>query len=211
MDDRKVLNLAIMVGLLLILLAGLVGLIQATPARAAPVASAWETSGTSGGAERISLVPADLPARPGLVLPPSLPPGGPLLQTPVLTITKSANPNPVNAGSMLVYTIVVRNSGDTAATGTIITDGLDAQVSFVSASDGGTSNSGVVTWSPVSVGAGLTIPRSLQVKVGSNVCLQPFNGVLDCRNRLRLIGGMGLPGRIKKTGHLNDQPAHHLL
>jgi uncharacterized repeat protein (TIGR01451 family) len=165
MNGRKHYDLAIVFGLLLILSAGLVGLVQATPVQASSAASALEASGTSGGGERISVAPADLTARPGQVIPPSMPPGGPLLDTAVLTLTKRANPDPVNAGDVLTYTVTVYNGGGADAIGTIITDGLDTRVDFASASDGETPNSGVVTWNVGVITAGHTITRSLWVTV----------------------------------------------
>jgi uncharacterized repeat protein (TIGR01451 family) len=165
MNGRTLLKLAIVFGLLLILSAALAGLVQASPVQASPAASALETSWTSDEAERILIAPADLTARPGLAIPPSLPPGGPLLDTAVLTLTKRANPDPANGGDVLTYTITVYNGGNANATGTIITDRLDTRVNFASASDSGTSNSGVVTWNVGVITAGHTITRSLWVTV----------------------------------------------
>jgi uncharacterized repeat protein (TIGR01451 family) len=151
MIDRKDFNLAMVFGLLLLLSAALVGLIQASPVQAASAAPAGPT------------------ARPWLMIPPALPPGEPLHQVPVLTITKQADPNPVNAGDVLTYTIVVYNGGDAPATDLVITDVLDSGVSFVWASDGGGEDSGVVGWALSSVAVNETITRSLRVTVNSNV------------------------------------------
>ena len=53
----------------------------------------------------------------------------------------------VSASSNLVYTISVTNFGPSSASSVVVTDTLPAGVSFVSASGGGTNNSGVVSWS----------------------------------------------------------------
>lgn len=50
-----------------------------------------------------------------------------------LRITKSDNPDPVNVGSVLTYTIQVQNLGPDAATGVTVTDQLPRGVDFVSA------------------------------------------------------------------------------
>lgn len=50
-----------------------------------------------------------------------------------LRITKTDNPDPVNVGSTLVYTIQVQNLGPDAATGVVVTDQLPKEVDFVSA------------------------------------------------------------------------------
>lgn len=50
-----------------------------------------------------------------------------------LSITKTDSPDPVNLGSILTYTIQVRNLGPEAATGVTVTDQLPKGVDFVSA------------------------------------------------------------------------------
>ena len=51
-----------------------------------------------------------------------------------LSIAKSDSPDPVNVGSVLTYTIQVRNLGPDAASGVTVTDRLPKGVDFVSAS-----------------------------------------------------------------------------
>ncbi len=88
--------------------------------------------------------------------------------TPVLTITKRADPDPVNAGEELTYTIVVTNGSPTDdATNTVITDTLDGNVSFASASDSGEYDAGAVTWDVGLLAANNTISRTLVVTVDS--------------------------------------------
>ncbi len=57
-----------------------------------------------------------------------------------LAVTKSDNPDPVNVGDNLTYTITVTNNGPNNATGVTVTDTLPAAVTFVSASAGCTYN-----------------------------------------------------------------------
>ncbi|HZT05494.1 MAG TPA: DUF11 domain-containing protein [Chloroflexota bacterium] len=52
-----------------------------------------------------------------------------------LSISKIANPNPVNAGGTATYTITITNSGQTAAPGTAVEDALPAGVHFLAAAD----------------------------------------------------------------------------
>lgn len=64
-------------------------------------------------------------------------------------IQKSDAPDPVYPGQNLTYTITVRNNTpDVVANGIVVTDTLDPNVTFVSASDGGTHNGGLVSWLP---------------------------------------------------------------
>jgi uncharacterized repeat protein (TIGR01451 family) len=158
MDGRKLLKLVVMTGLLLSLLASLMGLIQAAPALAADSVSQGQATGFAPWLENMS-------ARSRPVSPPALPPKIPLLQQPILIVTKSADPDPVNAGEALTYTITVANGGDNIATGTIITDALDSNVRFARASDDGMHNAGVVTWEVGGTPAGQTITRTLWVTV----------------------------------------------
>ncbi len=158
MDGRKLLKLVVMAGLLLGLLASLVGLIQAAPALAADSASKGQAAEFTPRLENIS-------TRSRPVSPPALPPKIPLLQQPILTVTKRANPDPVNAGDVLTYTIAVANGGDAGATGVIITDTLDSNVRFARASNDGAHHAGVVTWEVEGIPAEQTITRTLWVTV----------------------------------------------
>ena len=51
-----------------------------------------------------------------------------------LSLTKSDSPDPVSTNGTLTYTIAVANGGPLAATSVVVTDTLDNQVDFVSAS-----------------------------------------------------------------------------
>ena len=63
-----------------------------------------------------------------------------------LSVTKVGPPT-VNAANNIVYTLTVANAGPSAATSVVVTDALPANVTFVSATVGGTTNaSGAVFW-----------------------------------------------------------------
>src|SRR4029077_19392273 len=61
-------------------------------------------------------------------------------------VTMSALPAQVRAGGTLTYTLTFGNPGSAAVAGTLSLP-IPAGLSFVSASDGGTSSGGTVTWS----------------------------------------------------------------
>ena len=163
MTRRKLFNLALIFSSSLALVIALIALSQAPPATAATPVTVLHGVGASPVVEGIPLATGG----PGLVQPPSLPRRGPVLQeSPILTMTKSATPDPVNAGEVLSYTIVVFNGGTGIATGVVITDPLDSAVSFAGASDGGSLNSsGVVTWNVGGIEIGQAITRTLWVTV----------------------------------------------
>jgi uncharacterized repeat protein (TIGR01451 family)/MYXO-CTERM domain-containing protein len=69
--------------------------------------------------------------------------------SPTLSLTDTAMPSPLQAGSQLTYTLTFANNGSDAAHGVALIDTLPAQTTFVSASNGGTYDSGSkqVSWS----------------------------------------------------------------
>jgi uncharacterized repeat protein (TIGR01451 family) len=77
---------------------------------------------------------------------------------PVLTVTKEIDGpgGALVAGGPLTYTLTVSNSGHLAATGTVVSDAVPANATYVS---GGSESGGVVTWS------GLTVPAGSEMDV----------------------------------------------
>ncbi len=86
---------------------------------------------------------------------------------PVLSISKTDGPDPVNAGSNLTYTISYSNTGNANATGVVISDTIPANTAFVSATGGGTQLAGVVTWNIGGLAAGASGTVTLVVSVNS--------------------------------------------
>ncbi len=68
-------------------------------------------------------------------------------------------------GEQLTYTITLTNSGGTPATNYGVTDTLDPNVTFVSASNGGTAAGGAVAWTGLTVPANGTLVLSVVVQV----------------------------------------------
>ena len=91
-------------------------------------------------------------------------------EDPIVATTMSA-PATATAGSNITYTIGYENLGPKASSNAKITDELPDNVSFVSATGGGSYNAsnGIVTWNLGAVGVGATGTRSLTVKVGGGV------------------------------------------
>jgi len=80
-----------------------------------------------------------------------------------VVVTKSA-PAVVDAGGSLVYTITLTNRGPAPAAAVVVTDTLPSQVTFVSASDGGTRAGRVITWPAVTtLGVGQVITYTVTV------------------------------------------------
>lgn len=67
---------------------------------------------------------------------------------PVLRLTKTATPEPVSAGGALTYQLTFENLGSAPATGLVLTDLLDPNLTFSGQTGGGVYNPGTrtVTW-----------------------------------------------------------------
>jgi uncharacterized repeat protein (TIGR01451 family) len=106
-----------------------------------------------------------------------------------VTITKSVADTNGNGraepGEQLIYTIELRNGGGTDVTGYGVTDPLDANTTFVSASDGGTHSGGVVTWSGLTVPAGGSLTLDVVVTVNATIP----DGVTQIGNLAYQTGG----------------------
>jgi uncharacterized repeat protein (TIGR01451 family) len=94
--------------------------------------------------------------------------------TPALSIFKTDNPDPVQMGKRLTYTIMVENTGNADATDVTITDTLPTDTAFAWADAGGSLVNDQVHW------AGKTIPasRSLTVSFAVSVTGPLSNGTV---------------------------------
>jgi uncharacterized repeat protein (TIGR01451 family) len=85
---------------------------------------------------------------------------------PSLTIIKTDDPDPVNAGDILTYTITVTNSGNATATGVTIVDDYDETVLTIIDADGGFDDGYTITWDGgISIPAGDSISYTITATV----------------------------------------------
>jgi uncharacterized repeat protein (TIGR01451 family) len=118
-----------------------------------------------------------------------------------LAVSKTACPTVAVPGGLLTYTISYSNTGANPATGVVVTDTLPAGTSFVSASDNGSANAGVVTWSvgTVPVGGGGT--RTLVVLVNAANGASLNNKVTaQAANSGTATNGLGLDTAVSNAG-----------
>jgi uncharacterized repeat protein (TIGR01451 family) len=84
--------------------------------------------------------------------------------TPLADIaTTLTGPAVVFAGANFSYTVLVSNQGPSAAGTLLVSDPLPAGATFASASDGGVSNAGLVTWSLPGLDSGAAAIFTLSV------------------------------------------------
>lgn len=81
-----------------------------------------------------------------------------------LEVIKTDAPDPVNVSNTITYTITVTNLSTVNATNVTISDTLPAQVTFISASPGCVHNNSVVTCTIASIGANLSVNRTITVQ-----------------------------------------------
>ncbi len=79
------------------------------------------------------------------------------------TVTDASGNGIAEPGETLTYQITLTNTGSSAATGYDVTDQLDPNTSFVSATNGGAHAAGVITWT------GLTVPAQVGATPGTLV------------------------------------------
>jgi len=86
---------------------------------------------------------------------------------PVPRINVVAFPNPVNEGDNVTYTITYQNTGNSAATGVVVTDALSDRMEFISASDGGVfePDTRLITWTLGELSPGEVQTRLVQARV----------------------------------------------
>jgi len=121
---------------------------------------------------------------------------------PVLTMTQRDTPDPVVAGEILYYTIVITNSGNENATGVVVTETYDANVSFVYANPSPQEGSGNRRWVFGSLPAGGSQTIEVVVRVASPL---PVGTVLT--NRVALDTDQTLPFTVTETTQVLSQPA----
>ncbi len=87
---------------------------------------------------------------------------------PDLVIHKNTAETYFEAGQVVTYTLTYRNEGTQGATGVVITDTLDANLTYLSSSPSGTHQNGVVTWNIGHLEAGEQGSIQLTVRVSDD-------------------------------------------
>jgi len=113
--------------------------------------------------------------------------------TPALTVSITDAPDPVAAGANLTYTIAYANNGTATATGVVLTDPIPANTTFVSATNGGTSNGSSVSWNLGTLAAGGSGSVQAVVRVTSPLAngssITNGSGSIDCAETAAVTAG----------------------
>jgi uncharacterized repeat protein (TIGR01451 family) len=117
---------------------------------------------------------------------------------PALVVSKTDSGKPVGPGSTIDYSMTIRNMGNAAATGLTVTDKLPANTTFVSADNGGTYASGVVTWTGLSVPAGGQLVLHFSVTIAANLSAS-VTGIVNDGIAIHGDGGVSATGSPHTT------------
>ena len=88
---------------------------------------------------------------------------------PALTITKTDNQTQTTPGATLTYQIIVTDVSGIVGQNIVVRDALPTELTFVSASDGGTNASGLVIWPGPTIQPGQSKTLTLTATVKSTV------------------------------------------
>jgi uncharacterized repeat protein (TIGR01451 family) len=91
------------------------------------------------------------------------------------------------SGEVVIFTMVVGNSGTVAANNFTVKDYLPAGLTFVAAQNGGTHSAGVVTWNGISLAPGATTTVSFTAK---------FTGLVKKTNYAEVCDYNGMSGSL---------------
>ncbi len=110
-----------------------------------------------------------------------------------LAIAKTGPAN-VNAATNFSYTISVTNFGPSSASSVVVTDTLPVGVAFVSASVGGTNNSGLVNWSLGTLATGQASNLTVTVTAPANgVALTNVANVISSTGDTNILNNLTPP------------------
>ena len=82
-----------------------------------------------------------------------------------LVVTQDNGRDELEAGETVSYVLTIANQGIVTATGVVVSDVLPANAAFISASDGGAFDSGVVTWPPLDLMPDASLNRIVTVQI----------------------------------------------
>jgi uncharacterized repeat protein (TIGR01451 family) len=105
----------------------------------------------------------------------------------ILSLIKGDNPDPVDAGELLTYSITYSVSGREPAPDVVLQDTIPAHTTFVSATSGGAESGGVVTWNLGTLNPGASDTVQVTVRVDT-----PLVNGTTLRNAIVISDSSGL-------------------
>jgi uncharacterized repeat protein (TIGR01451 family) len=145
--------------------------------------------------------------------PPGAPPAPPVVSSttvsvtaPRLDITKTGSPANPTAGDLITYTITYTNSGSAAATQVVVEDLLDLNLSFDTASNGGSFDAatGLVRWQLPDLAPGASGQVSFRARVASTL---PDGTVIENRAGINALEQNPAPFAASDSRSVSGAPA----
>jgi uncharacterized repeat protein (TIGR01451 family) len=101
-------------------------------------------------------------------LPPPIVPVPPFGEA-IVTVDKSADRQEAQAGSVILYTVTIRNEGQTSTEDLVVEDSFTAGTVTVEEAGGGVMTGNGITWTGVRIGANSTRVLQYRVRVGAGM------------------------------------------
>ncbi len=127
---------------------------------------------------------------------------------PTLSIFKTDNPDPVQRGERLTYTIRVKNTGNADATNVTITDTLPTDTAFAWADTGGSLVNDQVHWAGKTIRANSSLTVSFTVSVTSS--LSNNTVITNAHYRATCAEGISAVGASVTTVITVAEPPHQV-
>jgi uncharacterized repeat protein (TIGR01451 family) len=118
---------------------------------------------------------------------------------PNFTLIKSVDRVSAGPADTLNYTISYKNVGSAAATSVVLRDTVPANTTFISASNGGTLSSGVVTWNLPNVAINESLAVTMQVRLPKPML---YNSVAQISNKAT-ISAFGITDKTSSPALTN--------
>jgi len=92
----------------------------------------------------------------------------PVIAAPEISITKTDGKTNLDPDELNTYTLTITNNGNQDATGVVITDTLPLSLGYLTSSDSGVFASPTITWPTITLAAGQTVTRTVDVVVADS-------------------------------------------
>jgi len=153
----------------------------------------------------------------GLLPPPNYPPVLPPIGGALITVDKSADRQEAQPGSVILYTVTIRNAGGGSVPDMVVEDTFSSGNITVEEAGGGVITGNGITWTGLSLGANSTRVLQYRVRVSpsmrngeivsNTVTVRSAAGVMTDTEQVRILTGLPQTGG---SGYLRGDLGAHL-